>query len=109
MSYNPPMKEQILHYFRNLYYEDKREYEKLSSGLDKLIEETKRGKWIPCNEKLPDNDFYCIVTLEYPVGKIGVYTGWFDRVGCCWFVGSQLFRTNNVLAWQPFPEPYRKE
>lgn len=41
MSYNPPMKEQILHYFRNLYYEDIQEYNKLSIGLDKLEKEAR--------------------------------------------------------------------
>lgn len=41
IGYMPPMKEQILHYFRNLYYADIREYNKLSTGLDKLAEESR--------------------------------------------------------------------
>lgn len=34
--------------------------------------------------------------------------GWFDRNGVCWFVGMHEFRTSNVLAWQPLPEPFKE-
>ena len=63
--------------------------------------------WIPCSERLPEDDSICIVTVEYPNNKTMVDYGWFDRKSCCWFVGMQEFRTSNILAWQPLPKPYQ--
>lgn len=73
--------------------------------VNELAEEHKGG-WIPCSERLPEDDSICIVTVEYPNNETEVDYGWFDRVGVCWYVGIQEFRTSNILAWQPLPEPY---
>ena len=71
----------------------------------KLTEQYNNG-WIPCSDRLPEDDSICIVTIEYPNNKTMVDYGWFDRKSVCWFVGMQDFRTSNILAWQPLPEPY---
>ena len=64
--------------------------------------------WIACSESLPEDDSICIVTVEYPNNETMVDYGWFDRKRVCWFVGMQEFRTSNILAWQPLPEPYKE-
>ena len=60
------------------------------------------------NAQLPEDDSICIVTVEYPNNKTMVDYGWFDRKSVCWFVGMQEFRTSNILAWQPLPEPFKE-
>ena len=65
--------------------------------------------WIPCSDRLPEDDSICIVTVEYPNHKTMVDYGWFDRKNVCWFVGTQEFRTSNILAWQPLPQPYQQK
>ena len=64
--------------------------------------------WIACSERLPEDDSICIVTVEYPNNETVVDYGWFDRKSVCWFVGTQEFRTSNILAWQPLPEPFKE-
>ena len=64
--------------------------------------------WVPCSERLPDDDSICIVTVEYPNNETVVDYGWFDRKSVCWFVGTQEFRTSNILAWQPLPEHFKE-
>ena len=66
------------------------------------------GGWIACSKKLPEDDSVCIVTVEYPNNETVVDYGWFDRKSVCWFVGMQEFRTSNILAWQPLPEPFKE-
>ena len=66
------------------------------------------GGWIPCSERLPEDNSICIVTVEYPNNETVVDYGWFDRKSVCWFVGTQEFRTFNILAWQPLPEPFKE-
>ena len=73
----------------------------------KLTEQYNNG-WIPCKDRLPEDDSICIVTVEYPNNETMVDYGWFDRNGVCWFVGMHEFRTSNVLAWQPLPEPFKE-
>ena len=73
----------------------------------KLTEQYNNG-WIACSERLPEDDSICIVTVEYPNNETVVDYGWFDRKSVCWFVGTQEFRTSNILAWQPLPEPYKE-
>ena len=83
-------------------------------SLEAVLEDIKqaeaeyKGGWIPCSERLPEDDSICIVTVEYPNNKTMVDYGWFDRKGVCWFVGMQEFRTSNILAWQPLPEPFKE-
>ena len=72
------------------------------------VAEEYNGGWVPCSERLPEDDSICIVTVEYPNNKTMVDYGWFDRKNVCWFVGMQEFRTSNILAWQPLPEPYKE-
>lgn len=72
------------------------------------VAEEYKGGWIPCSERLPEDDSICIVTVEYPNNKTMVDYGWFDRKGVCWFVGMQEFRTSNILAWQPLPKPFKE-
>lgn len=81
--------------------------EELKEIVQEVAEEYKDG-WIPCSERLPEDDSICIVTVEYPNNKTIVDYGWFDRKSVCWFVGMQEFRTSNILAWQPLPEPYNE-
>ena len=75
--------------------------------IHQIAEEYNNG-WIACSEKLPEDDSICIVTVEYPNNETVVDYGWFDRKSVCWFVGMQEFRTSNILAWQPLPEPFKE-
>lgn len=72
------------------------------------LEKQISGCWVPCKDRLPEDDSICIVTVEYPNNETMVDYGWFDRNGVCWFVGMHEFRTSNVLAWQPLPEPFKE-
>lgn len=80
---------------------------KAIENVKNFAEEYNNG-WITCSERLPEDDSICIVTVEYPNNEIVVDYGWFDIKSVCWFVGIQEFRTYNILAWQPLPEPYKK-
>ena len=72
------------------------------------VAEEYNGGWIACSDRLPEDDYICIVTVEYQNNETVVDYGWFDRKSVCWFVGMHEFRTSNVLAWQPLPEPFKE-
>ena len=79
-----------------------------STEIVNEVAEEYNGGWIPCSERLPEDDSICMVTVEYPNNETVVDYGWFDRKNVCWFVGMQEFRTSNIIAWQPLPEPYKE-
>ena len=65
------------------------------------IEDDNNG-WIPCSERLPEKDMWCLATFES--GNVGTIKylvtnnwGWNGMRG-----------DNKVIAWQPIPEPYQK-
>lgn len=74
----------------------------------------KKCRWIPVSEMLPDkgDEFYPmnLVTVENGEICLGVYR-WDDRK---WWTRPEEGNVNygterKVLAWMPFPEPYREK
>lgn len=70
-------------------------------------EQTAR-QWIPCSERLPDDDIKVLVTDED--GDIYIayydYNEWSDDPKIEWWTGE--FRIYPI-AWMPLPEPYQEE
>ena len=70
----------------------------------KCIEELQQPKvdWIPCEERLPENDEDVLVQMEDDSMMVDFRTasssGWF------WADNDDL-----PIAWQPLPAPYKKE
>lgn len=73
------------------------------------------NQWIPCSERLPNehgeylvyyktNRYEHIKILEY-----GIAEQYGETINNCWFKPNLDFNDsiyNNVIAWQPLPEPY---
>ena len=85
------------------------------------VEPERTGKWIPCSEKLPEaNGRYLVTRGLVAAGALWnrVYiANYSDLMGIksvkIWWQGnvgkSDFERLDDVLAWMPLPEPYRKE
>jgi hypothetical protein len=59
-------------------------------------------QWIPCSEKLPDDDRTKVVTLANGNAEAGYYSN-----GDWWCIGDSICLENpKVIAWMPLPEPY---
>ena len=79
-----------------------------------MIDCQPKTDWIPCEERLPDKTMLCLCTVE---GK------WSLNPIIMWWIGTEdeqvnLFNEKNghwkeqcykVIAWQPLPQPYKKE
>lgn len=63
-------------------------------------------KWIPCRERLPEDDTEVLVYL-FENNK-SPYIAWV--CDGCWFTEEfQVEKENYPKAWMPLPEPYRKD
>lgn len=58
-------------------------------------------QWIPCSERLPDNDDSVLISNSH-----GVTKAWWN--GKFWTsIAVKKYKT--VTAWMPLPEPYQEE
>ena len=62
--------------------------------------------WIPVEERMPEVEQDVLVSLR----SLEVYSGFRSNIDGHFNVdGCGLIVNENVLAWQPLPEPYRQE
>ena len=54
-------------------------------------------QWIPCSERLPEEEGYYLTTTMY------------QKVYCDYWNGDNFDRTEMVVAWMPLPEPWKGE
>ena len=81
----------------------------------KIIEsQPKVGDWIPCSERLPENDNYILLSFEnFSLPLVGRYEK--DENGGAFYVGdcneddTCLANDLFVNAWMQLPEPYKEE
>ena len=72
--------------------------------------ERKESNWIPCSEKLPENDERVLATTAW--GEVTIAERVYPPISdTCWFIhdGNTNATIDDVVAWKPMPEPYRGE
>ena len=73
-----------------------------ASALEKI---PSAQQWIPCSERLPEDDRTKVVTLANGSAEAGYYSN-----GDWWCVGDSITLENpTVIAWMPLPKPYEAE
>ena len=69
--------------------------------LEELPSVQPEPQWIPCSERMPDNDESVLISNSH-----GVTKAWWN--GRFWTsIAVKKYKT--VAAWMPLPEPYRGE
>lgn len=69
--------------------------------------EAQKQKWIPCSERLPENDEICLVCGRK--GGICVARFWRNKENTLYLwtkTGTGKFI--NAISWMPLPEPYQE-
>lgn len=61
-----------------------------------------KGGWIPCSEKLPEDNTNVIVCFRTGTVKILRY----EDTGI--FRGINEYTTKVIIAWMPLPAPYKE-
>ncbi|MBD5524551.1 MAG: DUF551 domain-containing protein [Lachnospiraceae bacterium] len=93
-----------------------RSSKKIKAGLVSLIaREPKISEWIPCNERLPESEQRCLVSVVWEDEGAKTYSVYdavygsdakwhshnYEGMICCMIYCK-------VVAWQPLPEPYKE-
>ena len=66
-------------------------------------------QWIPCSEKLPEDDTLMLVNyVDHRPDAMDIWVGWHEMENV-WYIDGEAHSKefgNEVLAWMPIPEPY---
>jgi hypothetical protein len=69
-------------------------------------------QWIPCSESLPEDDTLVLVNyIDHRPDAMDIWIGWHEMENVWYIDGEEHSRErgNEVIAWMPLPEPYKKE
>ena len=79
----------------------------LANYMDTL-EKQITDEWIPCSERLPEENDNYFVTISFDIGGKEpvreVYKDFFSASSQKW-----LYHGEEVIAWMPLPKPYKAE
>ena len=87
------------------------------NGLLEHMHYVNDQKWIPCNERLPNNMYDVLCCYEYKVtagrykGELSKYygVGFYSKYHKKWFGEAKLDSNRKVIAWMPLPKAYEGE
>ena len=67
------------------------------------------GGWIPCSERLPEEDGVYLITLSDGVDYLTIPADFISNHTWhkWWKIDSEWIYYDDVTAWQPLPEPYK--
>ena len=80
-----------------------KEWSEQWSGYEDAEEKDRLGQWIPCSERLPENNTDVIVCFYS--GTVTEMRYWGNGI----FQGIYEHTIKVIVAWMPLPEPYREE
>lgn len=92
-------------YYRTLYARAADTIEELSAKLTinsqspADVSDTNVGKWIPCSERLPEEDTYVLICSGEIVHEACFEDGHFSNDYGMWYKAIEY--------WMPLPEPYK--
>lgn len=73
-------------------------------------EPVSHGRWIPCSERLPEDDALMLVNyIDNRPDAGDIWIGWHEMENV-WYIDGEEHseeQGNEVVAWMPLPEPWR--
>ena len=80
--------------------------------IEMLSAKQPEQRWIPCSERLPDDDTLMLVNyIDNRPEAMDIWIGWHEMENV-WYIDGEAHSKedgNEVIAWMPLPEPYREE
>ena len=83
--------------------------------LDRVpnIDPVEHGEWIPCSERLPEENGQYLITVKYVHvdGYDDIYAEHGEWTDGKWdmFCFGHCGKVENIIAWMPLPKPYKEE
>ena len=82
-----------------------KEHRQLANWLKELKQLREQARWIPVSERLPEIHQDVLLSLR----SLDVEVGFRGNTEPYYYCHCGYIEPQNVLAWQPLPEPYKAE
>lgn len=86
----------------------------MGEAFDMAIKALEEPQWIPCSERLPEDDVYVLLTVRIMDDSYNhvpfILTGCISWNQQCWWCAHDddcKDANIDVMAWMPLPEPWR--
>ena len=79
------------------------EHKQLTEWLEELKMLREKSRWIPCSERMPEDNTDVIVCFY--IGTVTEMRYWGNGI----FQGIYEHTAKTIVAWMPLPEPYKGE
>lgn len=99
--------------------EESKAVHKVLDAVERYVDHVKSAdEWIPCSERLPDDDgdylvwledesdHYAVVYFDTGADAFGWWVDHYDPI-TLGFIESDFCEAKNITAWQPLPTPYK--
>lgn len=73
----------------------------------KQVSEEYNNGWIPCSERLPEEQGLYLIQYNKNNIKVAYYDYNTQGTYRAWWI--DYTQATNVIAWQPLPQPYKEE
>ena len=64
------------------------------------------SKWIDVNDRVPERRQLVLIQKKYRINNIYYALGWYQDND--WYINFEKIEDNEVVAWMPLPEPYKR-
>lgn len=91
-----------------LFKKSNEELQKAVDRIEALPSAEPEQRWIPCSERLPENDERVLATTAW--GEVTIAERIYPPINdTCWFIhdGNTNATIDDVVAWMPLQEPYK--
>ena len=77
--------------------------DRIKDGLPSVKPQQKVGKWIPCSERLPEEDgLYLVIGLDIYFGEYSPFIFKREKTS-----PTNTIKWGDIVAWMSLPEPYK--
>ena len=81
------------------------EHDEYWQAGEMAIDALKRDRWIPCKERLPEENGTYLACYE----DATVLLDWFNGKWFFYRTNPAVEETGTIIAWRPLPEPFQEE
>lgn len=79
------------------------EVKKMADEFEEALWQPPAEQWIPCSERLPEEQGYYLVTYDFGGGKRVIGKSFYSELYNRFTTGQK----SAITAWMPLPEPYK--
>ena len=77
--------------------------------FNEVADVLEKQTWISVKDRLPEDNRWLLIQLRYWNSGFNMNVGWYDDKEKRWYCQFSPMHDDDILYWQPLPEPIESE